>query len=63
MFNESSVKTFILLQEHDFEFDICDDAAILLRKEIANLPLPGQNSRHFADVIFRCAFINENFVF
>ena len=30
---------------------------------IVNSSLPGQNGRHFADDIFKCTFMNENFVF
>ena len=26
-----------------------------------NSSTPGQNGRHFADNIFRCIFVNENF--
>ena len=32
----------------------------LLCMQIALAP-PGQNGRHFADVIFRCIFMNEKF--
>ena len=34
---------------------------LLSRGQWVNSSPPGQNGRHFADDIFRCIFVNENF--
>ena len=32
-----------------------------VRKRLVNSPSPGQNGRNFADYIFKCIFVNEEF--
>ena len=38
---------------------------MMLKKQCTTYPInsspPGQNGRHFADIIFRCIFVNEKF--
>ena len=38
------------------------DAQVHMKDVFTSSP-PGQNSSHFADDIFRCLFVNENFRF
>ena len=49
-----------VFRNHAALVDVTDKTAVQTYDAI-NSSLPGQNGRHFADVIFRCILVNEKF--
>ena len=60
MVHEALKKDAIMDTKGVTHVDVYQKAGVAVGKKSVNTLSPRQNSRHFADSIFKCIFMNEN---